>query len=87
MLSCGTLDAPMGGILDTAITRGDALDLQGGVMIIDEVGAWLVEQGRTVVTRRTIGLTSATRFNTFIRVNVPAMRRPRSMRVTLVEVR
>jgi hypothetical protein len=48
-----------------------ALDPQGGVMIIDEVGPWRVEQGRAVVTRRTIGLTSATRFNTFIRVNVP----------------
>jgi len=48
-----------------------ALDPQGGVMIMEEVGPWQVEQGRTVVTRRTIGLTSATTFNTFIRVDVP----------------
>jgi hypothetical protein len=48
-----------------------ALDPQGGVMIMEEVGPWRVEQGRTVVTRRTIGLTSATTFNTFIRVDVP----------------
>jgi hypothetical protein len=48
-----------------------ALDPQGGVMIIDEVGPWRVAQGRTVVTRRTIRPTSATKFNTFIRVNVP----------------
>jgi hypothetical protein len=48
-----------------------ALDPQGGVMIMEEVGPWRVEQGQTVVTRRTINLTSATRFNTFIRVDVP----------------
>ncbi len=40
-------------------------------MIMEEVGPWQVEQGRTVVTRRTISLTSATTFNTFIRVDVP----------------
>ena len=48
-----------------------ALDPQGGVMIMEEVGPWRVEQGRTVVTRRTISVTSATTFNTFIRVDVP----------------
>jgi hypothetical protein len=48
-----------------------AIDPQGGVLIMEEVGPWRVEQGRTVVTRRTIGLTPATRFNTFIRVDVP----------------
>jgi hypothetical protein len=48
-----------------------ALDPQGGVMIMEEVGPWRVEQGRIVVTRRAIGLTSATAFNTFIRVDVP----------------
>ena len=48
-----------------------ALDPQGGVMIMEEVGPWRVEQGRTVVTRRTISLTSATTFNTFIRVDAP----------------
>jgi hypothetical protein len=47
------------------------LDPQGGVMIMEEVGPWRVEQGRTVVIRRTISLTSATTFNTFIRVDVP----------------
>jgi hypothetical protein len=47
------------------------VDPQGGVMIMEEVGPWRVEQGRTVVTRRTISLTSATTFNSFIRVDVP----------------
>jgi hypothetical protein len=32
-----------------------ALNPQSRVMIMDEVGPWRVEQGRTVVTRRTIG--------------------------------
>jgi hypothetical protein len=48
-----------------------ALDPQGGVMIIEEIGPWRVEQGGTVVTRRTMALTPVTKFNTFIRVNVP----------------
>jgi hypothetical protein len=48
-----------------------AVDPQGGVLVMEEVGPWRVEQGTTVVTRRTIRLTSATRFNTFIRVDVP----------------
>lgn len=48
-----------------------AVDPQGGVLILEEVGPWRVEQGRTVVTRRTISLTSATTFNSFIRVDVP----------------
>ncbi len=48
-----------------------AIDPQGGVLIMEEVGPWRVEQGRIVVIRRTITLTSATRFNTFIRVDVP----------------
>jgi hypothetical protein len=48
-----------------------AIDPQGGVMIMEEVGPWRVERGRTVVTRRTISLTSATTFNSFIRVDVP----------------
>ena len=48
-----------------------AIDPQGGVMIMEELGPWRVEQGRTVVTRRTISLTAATTLNTFIRVDVP----------------
>jgi hypothetical protein len=48
-----------------------AIDPQGGVMIVEEVGPWRVERGRTVVTRRTIELRSATMFNSFIRVDVP----------------
>lgn len=47
-----------------------AVDPQG-VMIMEEVGPWRVVQGTTVVTRRAIRLSSATRFNTFIRVDVP----------------
>lgn len=48
-----------------------ALDPEGGVMILEEVGPWRVERGRTVLTRRTIRLTPETRFNVFIRVSVP----------------
>jgi hypothetical protein len=47
------------------------VDPQGGVLIMEEVGPWRIEQGKTVLTRRTIGLTSATKVNTFIRVDVP----------------
>ena len=48
-----------------------AVDAQDGVLIMEEVGPWRVEQGQTVVTRRTIGLTSETKVATFIRVDVP----------------
>jgi hypothetical protein len=47
------------------------IDPQGGVMAIDEIGPWRVEQGQTVVTSRTITLTAETRINTFIRVSAP----------------
>jgi hypothetical protein len=42
-----------------------------GVLIIDELGPWRVEQGKTVLTRRMIAFTSSTRFNVFIRIDVP----------------
>ena len=48
-----------------------AVDPQGGVMIMEEVGPWRVERGQTVVTRRIVSLTRATIFNSFIRVDVP----------------
>jgi hypothetical protein len=48
-----------------------AIDPEGGVMLLDEVGPWRVEGGQTVVTRRTITLTPETKFNKFIRVNAP----------------
>ena len=40
-------------------------------MVMEEVGPWRLEKGKTVLTPRTISLTSATTFNTFIRVDVP----------------
>ena len=48
-----------------------AIDPEGGVLVFEEVGPWRVEQGATVVTRRSVVFTAATKFNTFIRVNVP----------------
>jgi hypothetical protein len=48
-----------------------AIDPQGGVLILDEVGPWRVQQAQTVITRRTVALTPGTKFNTFIRVDVP----------------
>ncbi|HEX9818628.1 MAG TPA: hypothetical protein VGD07_03340 [Methylomirabilota bacterium] len=48
-----------------------AIDPAGGVLILEEVGPWRVEQGRTVVIERTVALTADTKFNSFIRVNVP----------------
>ena len=47
------------------------IDPGSGVLILDEVGPWRVEQGTTVGTRRTIVLTADTRFASFIRVDVP----------------
>lgn len=47
------------------------LDLRESVLVIDEVGPWRVERGETVVTRRTIRYTPSTRFNVFIRIDVP----------------
>ena len=41
------------------------------MLILEEVGPWRVEQGRTVVIERTVALTADTKFNSFIRVNVP----------------
>lgn len=48
-----------------------ALDPQGGVMILEEIGPWRVERGATVVTPRTIRLTESTKYNLFMRVNAP----------------
>lgn len=48
-----------------------ALDPEGRVMILDEVGPWRLERGATVVTRRTIRLTPSTTYNLFMRVDVP----------------
>ena len=48
-----------------------AIDPEGGVLILEEIGPWRVEQGRTVVLRRTVVFTAATKFSSFIRVNVP----------------
>lgn len=47
------------------------IDPEGGVLIVEEVGPWRLERGATVVTRRSVVFTAATKFNTFIRVNVP----------------
>lgn len=49
---------------------GIVLALEPELLVLEEVGPWRVENGRTVVTRRTIKLTPATKFNTFIRVDV-----------------
>ena len=46
-----------------------AIDPQRGVMTIEEIGPG--SGGKVIVTRRTIGVTSRTKFNRFIRVNVP----------------
>lgn len=48
-----------------------AIDAQSGVLVIDEVGPWRVEKEATVTTRRSIGFTPETRFNLYMRVNVP----------------
>jgi hypothetical protein len=48
-----------------------AIDPEAGVMVLEEVGPWRVERGATVVTRRTIRLTPSTKYNLFMRVEVP----------------
>lgn len=48
-----------------------AIDPEGNVMVLGEVGPWRVERGATVVTRRTISLTASTKYNLFMRVNAP----------------
>ena len=48
-----------------------AIDVQGGVLFVDEVGPWRTGRGGTVTTRRTVYFTAETKFNTFIRVTVP----------------
>jgi len=48
-----------------------AVDPRAGLLFIEEVGPWPIEQGQIVVTRRTINLTPETTINTFIRVDVP----------------
>jgi hypothetical protein len=47
------------------------IDAERGVMIVDEVGPWRVENERTVITRLRIDLTRETLFNTFVRINAP----------------
>jgi hypothetical protein len=48
-----------------------AVDAARGVLILAELGPWRIEQGQTVVTRRAISLTPATKVDAFIRVDVP----------------
>jgi hypothetical protein len=48
-----------------------AIDPQGGVLFVDEMGPWRTGQGRMVTTRHTLYFTAETKFNTFIRINVP----------------
>lgn len=48
-----------------------SVDPRGGVIVMEEIGPWRVEEGTTVVTRRTIRLMPETKVNTFIRVDVP----------------
>lgn len=42
-----------------------AVDRQAGAIVLAEVGPWLVRQGETVITRRTVTITDAT---TFVRI-------------------
>jgi hypothetical protein len=48
-----------------------AIDVQERVLLVDEVGPWRTAQDRTLTTRHTVLFTAHTKFNTFIRVNVP----------------
>jgi len=48
-----------------------AIDAQSGTLILDEVGPWRRESGRTVVTRLTIALTAETHVTAVFRVNAP----------------
>lgn len=48
-----------------------SIDAARGVVVLAEVGPWRLQKGETVVTRRTIVLTPATKVDTFIRVNAP----------------
>ncbi|HET7344027.1 MAG TPA: hypothetical protein VFL90_21365 [Methylomirabilota bacterium] len=48
-----------------------AVDAQRGVLVLAEVGPWRLDHGETVVTRRTIVLTPATKVDALIRVSVP----------------
>jgi hypothetical protein len=48
-----------------------AVDPEGGVMVLEEVGPWRLDRGATVVTRRTIRLTASTKYNVFVRVDAP----------------
>lgn len=48
-----------------------AVDPQRRVLVVEEVGPWRIERGGTVLTRRTIALTPETKYNLFMRVDVP----------------
>lgn len=39
-----------------------AVDREAGAIVLGEVGPWLVRQGETVITRRTVTITEATAF-------------------------
>jgi hypothetical protein len=47
------------------------IDPERGLLVLEEIGPWLAEQGRHLVLRRAIVLTPDTTFASFIRVNVP----------------
>lgn len=48
-----------------------AIDARDGVLAIDEIGPWRVEKGATVTTRRNVAFTPETRFNLYMRVDIP----------------
>jgi hypothetical protein len=48
-----------------------AIDPDGSVMMLEEVGPWRLDRGAIVVTRRTIQLTASTKYNAFVRVDAP----------------
>ena len=50
---------------------GRIIEIGPDAIVVEEIGPWRVEGGVTQVTRRTIGLTPSTRFNLFLRVDVP----------------
>jgi hypothetical protein len=48
-----------------------AIDPQGGVLVLEEIGPGRGAGQRNTITRRAVHFTTETKFNAFMRVNVP----------------
>jgi hypothetical protein len=70
-VACLGLLAPGSWAAERRSGRVIAVEVESGMLVIDEVGPWQVDKGVTRVTRHSIAVTPSTSIKSHIRVNVP----------------